>query len=124
MFRKFKWFTWINRKRSEDNMLNRFDKKFGGPKRNIICIGDFEQKKTLKYREPTKGKSFRKLFKNRGYKVYLVDEFRTSCRSFIDGSEMETFKMIPNPKPYKDDTRKCHGLLRKKSFRSSAKLRI
>ena len=31
-------------------------------------------------KELTKGKGFRNLFRQNCYKVYLVDEFRTSCR--------------------------------------------
>ena len=34
----------------------------------------------MKYKEPTKGKGFRTLLKKNGYKVYLVNEFRTSCK--------------------------------------------
>ena len=44
-------------------MLNNFKEKFGNPKNVLIAIGDFEQKKQMKYKEPSKGKSFRKLFK-------------------------------------------------------------
>ena len=37
------------------------------------------QKQHMKYKEPTKGKGIRKLFRENDYKVYLVDEYRTSC---------------------------------------------
>ena len=37
---------------------------------------DWEQLKHRKFKEPTKG--FRDLFRRMGYKVYLVNEFRTS----------------------------------------------
>ena len=60
-------------------MMNRFSKKNGKPRDAIICIGDFEQRKYRKYKEPIKGKGFITLFHRSGYKVYLVDEFRTSC---------------------------------------------
>ena len=72
----------------------------------------------MKYKEPVKGKGFRKLFKNAGYNIYLVDEFRTSCRLFIDGAEMIKFKKRENPRSWirgKNGTKliiKQHGLLR------------
>ena len=55
-------------------------------------MGDFEEKKFMKYKEPTKTKGFRKIFMKHGYDVYLVDEFRTSCRCHNCFSECEKFK--------------------------------
>jgi hypothetical protein len=63
-------------------MVKRFKEKFGSGEESVILIGDFEQRKQMKYKEPTKGKTIRTLFKKNGYKVYLVDEFRTSCRLY------------------------------------------
>src|SRR5690606_5622617 len=51
-----------------------------------------------------------------GYRVYLVDEFRTSCRcAKCEGGECKKFKLMPNPKPSKDNLRLVHGLLRCKN---------
>jgi len=90
--RKYKWYTYINTQRSEKKMINNFKKIFGDEKKAIVCIGDWEQKRQMKYKEPTKGKSIRDLFKRVGYKVYLVNEYKTSKMSFISGMEMETLK--------------------------------
>ena len=46
----------------------------------------------MKNHEPTKGKSFRRLFKNCSYKTYLVDEYNTSKKSYVNGTELEKFK--------------------------------
>ena len=70
---------------------------------------------TFKNQEPTKGKSIRRLFKRNGYKLFLIDEYRTSCRSFINGEEMEKFQKRRNPKPNKSNIKLCHGLLRSKN---------
>ena len=44
----------------------------------------------MKYKEPIKGKGMRTLFRKNGYKTYLVDEFRTSCKcSKCDGGRCE-----------------------------------
>ena len=54
-----------------------------------------EQKKHMKYKEPTKGKGLRNIFRKNGYKLYLVDEFRTSCRcSKCEEGECNKFAYI------------------------------
>jgi hypothetical protein len=58
LFRKLKLNGYWNRLRSEQRMMNRFSKIFGSPKDAIICIGDFEQRKHRKFKEPIKGKRF------------------------------------------------------------------
>jgi len=87
----------------------------------MVIIGlliDWEQKKQMKYKESTKGISMRKLFRQNNYKVYLVDEFRTSCMCSICKTEIgrcEKFQIRKNPKPYKSGNILCHGLLKCKT---------
>lgn len=101
-----------NRLRSEQKMINRFKSIFGKPDETIVCVGDWEQRKHRKYKEPIKGKGFRTLFRRNGYKVYLVDEFRTSCRcSKCNGGNCEKFRKCRNPKPMKNNDIISHGLL-------------
>jgi hypothetical protein len=71
----------MRRQITEALLLSRFKKLFGGPEETIVAIGDFEQRKHRKFKEPIKGKGFRTLFRKAGYGVYLVDEFRPSCVS-------------------------------------------
>jgi hypothetical protein len=81
----------------------------------IGLLTDFEQKQHMKYKEPIKGKSIRKLFRENGYKVYLVDEFRTSCmcsKCKINTAKCEKFMIRENPKPYKKGNILVHGLLK------------
>jgi hypothetical protein len=116
LFRKLKFGRYINTKRSEQNMINNFKKKFGDPKNTIICIGDWEQKKQMKFKEPTLGIGIRRLFRKNKYKVYLVDEFRTSCKcSKCNGGDCEKFQKMTNPKPNKENEILVHGLLRCKN---------
>ena len=70
----------MNIQRSEQRLINSFIKIFGKPENTIVCFGDYEQKKHRKYKEPTKGKGFRDLFRKNGFKIYSVDEFITSCK--------------------------------------------
>jgi hypothetical protein len=118
VFRKLKWYSFINRQKSDEDVVNRFKSVFGKPEDTAILIGDFEQKHQMKFKEPTKGKSIRKLFKSRGYNLFMVDEFRTSCKSFIDGEDAKTFLVKENPRPFRKGNIICHGLLRAKLFTS------
>lgn len=118
IFRKLKLNDYINIKKNEQKLINNFKKIFGKPEDVIICLGDFEQKQHMKYREPIKGKEMRTLFKQNSYKTYLVDEFRTSCMCSICKTEVgrcEKFKIKKNPKPYKSGNILCHGLIKCKT---------
>ena len=75
---------------------------------------------------PSMGKGMRDVFRNAGYNVVVVDEFRTSCTcsECFDGARTEKFRCVANPKnrnkrPAGDDERAtpettmlCHGLVR------------
>ena len=113
IFRKLKLNGYLNRKRHEQKMINKFKNLFGEPTETIICIGDYEQKKHMKYKEPVKGKGMRNLFRQNGYEVFLVDEYKTSCMcSKCEEGRCETFMKRESPKPYKKGkTILVHGLL-------------
>jgi hypothetical protein len=114
LFRKLKFGKYINIKRSEQKMISDFKKTYGNPENVVICIGDWEQRKQMKYKEPTLGKGIRTLFRKNNYNVFLVDEFRSSCKcSKCDGGICEKFMVRehPNKKKNKDELRLIHGLL-------------
>lgn len=116
LFRKLKLGRYINTKRNELKMINHFKKTFGNPEETIICIGDWEQRKQMKYKESTLGKGMRTLFRKNNYKVYLVDEFRSSCKcSNCEGGVCEKFRVRQHSNKKKDELRLVHGLLRCKS---------
>ena len=121
--RKLKWYGYMNRQKSEARFLNRFKALFGSPDQVVIGIGDYEQHQHRKFKEPVKGKGFRKMFRTAGYKdVYLVDEHKTSCRCYnckdvirgnqVVGGECVTFRVCKNPRPWKNQKSIIrHGLL-------------
>jgi hypothetical protein len=114
IFRKLKLNGYMNRLKSEQNMIRRFKKIFGEPKDTIIAIGDFQQKQHRKFKEPIKGRGFRTLFRKHGYLVYLVDEFRTSCKCSNcedENGDCIKFRKGRNPKPNKNDLILKHGVL-------------
>lgn len=92
--------------------MNTFKKIFGSSNDVIVCFGDYEQRKHMKFKEPVKGRGFRTLFRKNGFETYLVDEFRTSCKcSKCEGGSCEKFMVRENPKPFRDNLRLVHGLL-------------
>ena len=118
LFRKLKFGRHINIKRNEQQMIRNFRKMYGNPDEVVIYIGDWEQRKQMKYKEPTLGKGIRTLFRKNNFNVFLVDEFRSSCKcSKCDGGVCEKFmvRTHPNKKKNKDELRLVHGLLRCKS---------
>ena len=84
----------------------------------IICIGDFEQHKHRKFKEPVEARGFSTIFCRTGYQVFLVDEYRTSCRcsAVYDGKDCagkcSTFTKRRNPKPMRSNIITVHGVLK------------
>ena len=115
IFRKLKLGGYMRRQITEARLLARFKKLFSGPDETIVAVGDFEQRKHRKYNEPIKGKGFRTLFRKAGYGVYLVDEFRTSCRCSACGGECKTFRVCENPRPFRTGSVLRHGLVKCKT---------
>jgi hypothetical protein len=54
LFRKLKLGSYMRRQITEARLLSRFKKLFGGPDETIVAIGDFEQRKHRKFKEPVK----------------------------------------------------------------------
>jgi transposase len=77
--REFTLHRFRNKKNTEYRLIKNFREKFG--ENPVIAFGDWEQKQHRKFKEPVKGKGFRKMFRQAGFtKLYLIDEFRTSQR--------------------------------------------
>lgn len=52
------------------------------------------------------------MFRKNGFKIYLVDEFRTSCRcSNCEGGECIKFRRRRNPRPGRKNSILVHGAL-------------
>ena len=119
IFRKLEINRYINIKKHEQKMMNRFKEIFGSPTDVIVCAGDYEQKNHMKYKEPVKGKGMRKLFRDAGYSVYLVDEYRTSCMCSkcqdVEG-RCEKFLIRDSPKPWRKGVEiLVHGVVKCKT---------
>nr|KAI9322101.1 hypothetical protein BX666DRAFT_2016927 [Dichotomocladium elegans] len=80
----------------------------------VLVMGNWSAP-IARFHEPIRGKGRRDIFKRHGFKVYLIDEYRTSVTCPECSNRLETFKRIPNPRPWQRIKRpgiKYHGLLR------------
>ncbi|KAI8086847.1 uncharacterized protein B0P05DRAFT_578073 [Gilbertella persicaria] len=109
---KIKFNSKLYHDQNDANLVQRLKLKFG--KNSILVIGNWSAPNT-KFQEPTRSKGLIKMLKKAGFTVLLIDEFKTSSYCPTCESELETFKTVVNPRPYKRadaPTVECHGLLR------------
>ena len=125
-FRKFKLNAFTNTQKSENKMIQNFKKKYGKPEDTIFVIGDYDKGDYhMKGKEPVICKKFRRIFRNAGYKTFLVNEFRTSKLCNCCNEELEKFLEISSQKPKLKKEGKievCHGLLRCKSVKHKSEI--
>jgi hypothetical protein len=119
LLRKLNLNTFINTQKSESKMIKNFQKKFGDPDECLIVYGDYEKEQHMKGVEPTVSKRLRKIFRNHKYKVYMIDEFRTSklCHECCGECEKFMRRETHKPKDLNKETGKrkiilVHGLVR------------
>jgi len=99
-FRKFKLNKYINMQKSEAKMIENFKDKFGTLDKVIIVFGDHDKgSHNMRGLEPSICKKFRRIFKNAGYKVFLINEFRTSKLCNCCHRELDKFLTIASNKP-------------------------
>jgi hypothetical protein len=103
-FRQYKWYAFINKKRTEDNMLNKIEKAYG--KDSIVIIGDWCIEKQMKNFISTPNIGLKRKLKER-FKVYNIDEYRTSCLNYKTEEPCNNLYL-----PDKNNkTRKIHSIL-------------
>jgi hypothetical protein len=88
IWRKMKWRVWINRRRSEDQFLNRIERVYGRPEDIVICYGNWSETQQMKHLMPSQGIGLRRIVSKR-FETILVDEYRTSklcnqCHHVLD----------------------------------------
>jgi hypothetical protein len=126
LFRKFKLNRFTNTQKSELKMVNNFSKKFGSPENTIYISGDHDKGSFhMKGIEPVISKKFRRIFRNAGYKTFLVNEFRTSKLCNCCNGELEHFLERASQKPKLKKvggTEICHGILRCQSVKHKSEI--
>jgi transposase len=126
LFRKLKFNRFINTQKSEAKMIKNFASKFGKPENTIFVLGDWDKGNYhMKGLEPTICKKFRRIFKNAGYKTFLINEFRTSKLCNYCHNELEKFMIRPSKKPKLSKENKnelVNGLLRCQSVKPKCEI--
>ena len=103
-FRQYKWYAFINKKRTEDNMLNKIEKTY--TKDSIIIIGDWSIGKQMKNFISTPNLSLKRKLQER-FKVYNIDEYRTSCLNYKTEELSKNLYLLDK----RNKERKMHSIL-------------
>ena len=113
---RWKWYSFINRQKSESNLIANMRKKFGH--NFTVVLGDWSDAgRTAKFQTSSKTKGWRTLFKRNRIDCLLLDEYKTSsvCPRCISSEFVEKgFKSRPHSRPWRrheGKTEKVHGLL-------------
>ena len=108
IFRKYKWYSYINRKKAETDIVREIKNKFGND--TTIIMGDWSDKlKTLpsriKYISTPNISLKRKIHEY--IDIYNLDEFRTSCLNNKTENRCENIELLDK----KGVMRKIHSVL-------------
>ena len=103
-FRQYKWYTYINTKRSEDKLLNKIEKTYG--KDVLIIHGDWSQGKQMSNFISTPNIGLKRKLRER-FEVYNIDEYRTSKIHYKTEEECKNL-WLPDLKGVR---RKLHSVL-------------
>ena len=119
---KLKWYSYINKKRHEDELLSVIENEFG--KDIKIVIGDWSNKGRVRYIS-TPNIGIKKKLKER-FEVYLIDEYLTSKIHYKHNVECENIKIekeVEEENEIKTRKVKLHSVLSyTKDIRSGCKL--
>uniref|UniRef100_A0A6C0D3F6 Uncharacterized protein n=2 Tax=viral metagenome TaxID=1070528 RepID=A0A6C0D3F6_9ZZZZ len=106
-FRQYKWYSYINKKRTEDNMVNQIVNKYS--KYHTIIIGDWSIGKQMRNFISTPNLTLKRKLQET-FKVYNIDEFRTSCLSYKTEEVCENL-YLKFKKDKSQKERKIHSIL-------------
>ena len=106
-FRQYKWYAYINKKRTEDTMVHKIVKKYSSDHK--IIIGDWSIGKQMRNFISTPNLTLKRKLQT-VFQVYNIDEFRTSCLSYQTEEMCENLYLkFKNDKHQK--LRKIHSIL-------------
>ena len=106
VFRKLKFNRYTNTQKSESKMIKNFENKFGKSNECTIILGDYDKGDGhMKGKEPIINRRIRKILRNNGYNVYLINEFNTSkiCNNCEEECSPYLRRKSKNPKHNKKE---------------------
>ena len=104
IFRKYNWYSYINKKKTESKIINKIKDKFG--KDMTLVMGDWSIGKQMKNFISTPNLGLKRKL-NEHYNVYNLDEFRTSLLNCKTNKKCENL-YLPDKKQV---IRKLHSVL-------------
>ena len=107
IFRKYKWYSYINKKKSETTLIRNIKVKYG--KDSILIMGDYSDKNCankLKGKMSTPNLGLKRKL-GEYFTVYTLDEFRTSCLNYKTEEKCENL-YLPDKKGI---VRSIHSIL-------------
>ena len=104
IFRKYNWYSYINKKKTESKIINKIKDEFG--KDMTLVMGDWSIGKQMKNFISTPNLGLKRKL-NEYYKVYNLDEFRTSLLNCKTNKKCENL-YLPDKKQV---VRKLHSVL-------------
>jgi hypothetical protein len=104
IFRKYNWYSFLNKKKAEVNLIKKIKFHFG--KKAIICFGDWSRGKQMKGIVSTPNLRLKKLIAKH-FKVYELDEFKTSQINCYTGNKNDNL-WLPDKK---NKLRELHSVL-------------
>ncbi|KNC97938.1 uncharacterized protein SPPG_06926 [Spizellomyces punctatus DAOM BR117] len=114
---RWKWHSFINRQRSESDLISNMRDKFGN---FTVVMGDWSDAgRTAKFQTSSKTKGWRILFRRNRINCFLIDEHKTSsvcprCLASYNDFLEKDFKQRPHSRPWRRREGKVedvHGLL-------------
>ena len=115
VFRRYKWYAYINKLRATSKMLNLIEDTYNRDrdKKLKIIIGDWSIGKQMRHFISTPNISIKRKLKERFHHVYNIDEFKTSCIHHKMKSRCDNLYLNIEDKkdPTKKENRKMHSIL-------------
>ncbi|KAI7895473.1 uncharacterized protein EV154DRAFT_573288 [Mucor mucedo] len=93
-FRKLKFSSKLYFDKNDAQLVRKLKNKFGS--NTTLILGNWSAP-NVKFQEPTRNKGLIDMLKKNGFKLYLIDEYKTSSFCPTCESPLEKFKTIVNP---------------------------
>lgn len=115
IFRKLKWRSYIKTQKSIANLINNIKIKFKKDDKKIcLAYGNWSLSKQMRHYLSTPGIGLKNKL-SKYFKIITVDEYKTSKICSRCDKELEKFLIRKNPRPYKEEYKTVHSLLRCKN---------
>lgn len=113
IFRQYRWYAMINRKREEARFLNDIERTFG--KDAVIIMGDASVGVSMRHFISTPNKRMKRIIQQR-FRVLLLDEFRTSIINYRTFQYQEEHFKFPDKN---GNSRQLHSVLLYKTVKGT-----